>query len=79
MTLSCGEGLVLSAESGGKKRELKVGAGDRASLAGAIGACSAQNREEVVCFEDVGAVARDDWVLLEEDVVSVTEEKAQEA
>lgn len=37
MVLSCGEGLLLSAGSGGRTKELKVGAGNCASEAGKFG------------------------------------------
>lgn len=77
VVLSYGESLVLSVWSGGRTREVEVGAGNCTSVAGMIAACSMQNCVDALCFPDVGAVAADDWVALAEDGVGVTEEDAE--
>lgn len=40
MVFLCANSLVLSAESVGRRRDVKIGAEDRASLEGESGACS---------------------------------------
>lgn len=45
--LSCGEGFVLSAESEGRTKEVKVEAGDGASVAEKFVACSVHECENV--------------------------------
>lgn len=57
---SCGETMVLSASGRRREREVEIGAGDCGSVAGKSGASFAQKCEDVFCFEDVGAVDRDD-------------------
>lgn len=55
-----GEGLVLSTGRGATKGEVEVKVGDCASVAGKLEANSVQACENVVCFNDVGAVPGDD-------------------
>lgn len=50
VVLSCGESLVLSAESEGRPRDVKVGARDCASVEGGFETCSVQDCENVLCF-----------------------------
>lgn len=60
--LSCEEGLVVSAESGGRAREMKNSAIDCASVVGEFPACFVQECENVLCFGHAGAEAEEDWV-----------------
>lgn len=76
--LSCEEGLLLSAGSGGGTREVKDGAGDCATVAREFGTCSVQHCENVFCLGDVVAVDGDDWLAEAEGAVSVTEVQAEE-
>lgn len=78
MALSCEEGFLLSAGSGGRRKEVEVGAGDCASVTGEFRACPVQACEDVLCFEEVSPVAEDDWVALG-DTVGVTVEKAEKS
>lgn len=54
------EGLMLKASSGGRTEGVKIGARDCAFLAEILGARSVPDRKEFPCFEDIGAVSRDD-------------------
>lgn len=74
--LSCGVGLAVSAGSEDKKRKLKVGATEFASMVRELEACPVQNCGDILCFRSVGAVARDDWSAVA-DAVSVTEAGAK--
>lgn len=60
MALFGEKGLVRSAESGGKIREVDVRAGDCTSVAEDSGACSLQECKHVLCFGDIFAGAGDD-------------------
>lgn len=40
-------------------------------------ACSVRECEDVLCFEDVGAVALDDWTAFLENAVGLTESKVE--
>lgn len=51
---------MLSAWSASRTRYVNVGAELGAFVAGKSGACSVHEREDVLCFGDVGAVATDD-------------------
>lgn len=51
--------------------------GDCASVPEELGAWFLQDYEKKVCFEDVGAVAKDDWPAVTEASASVTEEEAK--
>lgn len=57
---------------------MEFGGGDCPSVAGEFGACSVQDCKNVLCFDDVGAVAGDDWMEVAEDAVSVTRDEAKE-
>lgn len=57
---------------------MEVSAGDFASAAEEFGACSSQECKDLLCFEDVGAVAEDDGAAVAENALGVTKEKAEE-
>lgn len=78
MVSSCGEGLMLNARSGGKKRKVEVGTGDCASVARTFRACAVQNSEGIHCFADVGAVAGADCMAVANDFVSVMNEGSED-
>lgn len=75
--LLCGEGLVLSADSERRIEEMKIDAGDCASLAREFGTCLVQDCKDATCFGDVGAAARDDCVAVPHNALSVTKRKAE--
>lgn len=77
VVMLCGESAVLSAESEIKAREVKVGTRDCASMAGEFEPCCAPDCEDVLCFGVVGPVLRDDWAVVGEDAVSVTDREAE--
>lgn len=51
---------------------MEVGTKGCAFAEGWFGACSVQECDNVLCFQDVGAVARNDWVAAAENGVSIT-------
>lgn len=57
----------------GRKRELKVGAGDYAFVERKFEACSVEDCNNVRCSGKLGPAAGDDWFAVLEDAVSVTE------
>lgn len=74
--LLCGKGLVLSEGDGSTRRKVEIGGEDCASAGEESRAGSAQDCKDVLCFENFGAVARDDWKAIAEDNKSVTKRKA---
>lgn len=80
--LSCEQSVLWGLEkskrgfrsgSGGRRREVQIRAGDCASVVWESEASLVQSWENVFCFGDVGAVARNVWVASAKDAVSVTE------
>lgn len=69
---------MSSAGGRGRTRKVEFGAEDCASVAEQFGTCSMQDCENVLYFGTVGARAKDDWMAVVKDAVSVTKEKSEE-
>lgn len=67
---------MLSAKSGGTRKEAEVGAGDCASLEEESEACSVEECKNFFCFENVGAVSGDHWMAVV-NAISATKEKSR--
>lgn len=64
VVLTCATGLIQSAGSEERTREVELSAGDTASVAESFGACFVQDCKAVLCFENVSAVGEDDWAAV---------------
>lgn len=72
------ESLVPRAKSSGRTREVEARRGDSSSVAGEFGTCPVQDCKNALCFENFGAVAKDEWVVVSQSPGTVTEKKTKE-
>lgn len=54
-----------------------MGSKDFATVAGELETCSRQHCESVLCFDDVRAVLRDDWISVKKNAVGVKDGEAK--
>lgn len=75
--LPCNTGLVVSARSTGRIREVEVGAGDCAFVAEKFGSWFVRDCEGDLCSGDISAADEDDRVAVGVNALSVMEREPQ--